>query len=372
MATRASLARQKTGAACLAVLTASPSVVAAKPWKRWVGVSVILASAFAVGVSAGPPYRYEPEKFTCRPKKGILSQWVSLLYQVQHNITFACEEATPVPTTLISEEHGLMVCAESMTPEECEANPAPLSAFLPGATKEWVTGDSVLTGLKISVPESQYPANAKSFRVGCRHNTKTGNTCMLTIHVEPRDPAVERQEARCSYTENSTLPKIFVTKDSNTMTLACGPHGAPMPESYTENYCSTPDTCDEKPFTSVIPGYLSKWFFGDPKSPLGAMLRIPPEQIPSSPQIIYLGCTGPTDGEGPKYNCTVPVQLGGEDPSEGSRPGGGSGGGKRGGGQGGGGGLAGSDSRQGSARHSLPSGMALSASALLAMTALAY
>nr|AAX38597.1 tachyzoite surface protein [Neospora caninum] len=320
MATHACVVRRKADAACFAKLSASQSCLTAKSVNRSVSVFALLFGVvLAVGVS-GAPFKSENEKFTCLPKQGNADQWVALVYDSQHSITFACDGGTPLPSKLLSEDDGLIVCNESDGEDECEKNAAPLSTFLPGAKKEWVTG-TLQQGIKITIPDEHYPATSKAFRVGCKAGK---NVCLLNVYVQSRESEVIGQVAHCAYSSNVRLRPITVNPENNGVTLICGPDGKAFPDDYMNHHCTELDECKERPYSAVFPGFSSSFWTGEASGVAGATLTIPKDQFPSTAQTIYLGCTGHPDDK--QVTCVVPVNI--EEVAKpagaGSNPGGGS------------------------------------------------
>lgn len=275
-------------------------------------VSVLMCAASKVSL--------EGQVVTCRPSKGNSDQWIAFVHGSQHEVLFKCEGGTPVPSGLVK-PGARQFCDVDLNASDCERAQADAAKFVPGAKEDWFSGTDLKTGVKFSIPEEDYPSVYRGFRIGCVTGKKEVKSCMVTVHVQARDPEVDGQVARCAYSNDLRTQRLSLTPEKNQVTLICGREGRPLPDNFEVEFCqdsSRLDVCESRRFSTIFPTFDPKWWS---RGKSGVTLTIPPHSFPREAKKFNLVCRNfSPEAEGEQHNCVVGVDVSPGTARDGGRP----------------------------------------------------
>ncbi|PFH37032.1 SAG-related sequence [Besnoitia besnoiti] len=233
----------------------------------------------------------------------------------QLTTTLLCGDGSQaVPTDLET------VCnpKEVQTVQDCQSNGTVQLKTLLGSprdikwSKQGQSGNvSQSQTWELTLREEDLPFTDKEFFVGCQKGAKGAGqtTCKVDVTVKARDSEKDDNVVTCAYGSESNFETVDVevTREHNTLTVACGKDGTITPKAYDAYYCedATLKPC-AKSYKDILPAFQETWWKqeGGENAPL--KLTIPKEGFPAEDKTFYVGCS-PKSSTDP-----VKVSRGGE------------------------------------------------------------
>ncbi|PFH37047.1 SAG-related sequence [Besnoitia besnoiti] len=167
-----------------------------------------------------------------------------------------------------------------------------------GSDAKWVKKGSetqtVENAWVLQLQETDLPFTDESFFVGCQRKPSAsgGTVCRVNVTVEARASSATGTAVTCAYGSHSNPEalNVEITEEKNTLTLACGQHGAILPTKYDAVYCDDDKlTSCTKSYGDIFQNYSQTWW-NQEKQSAPVTLTVPKGAFPAQDKTFYVGC----------------------------------------------------------------------------------
>ncbi|PFH37042.1 SAG-related sequence [Besnoitia besnoiti] len=154
----------------------------------------------------------------------------------------------------------------------------------------------------LSLTKEDLPFADKSFFVGCDKSEAPNTPCQIDITVRARSSTVDKNVVTCAYgaESNPRALQVRITKENNTLTIACGKNGTIKPAIYQDCYCEDEKLSQcSRSYKDILPRFDSSWWTKEGEAPAAETLTltIPKEEFPAEEQKFYVGCALISQGD---------------------------------------------------------------------------
>ncbi|PFH37046.1 SAG-related sequence [Besnoitia besnoiti] len=224
--------------------------------------------------------------------------------ETQQTQTVALSKKTPATTLhCVGEENKKVpedpseVCIvhEDSDKEECKSIKLQ-TLFNVNSDVQWIrrtpADDTSKEAWSLQLIDSNLPLTDTNFFVRCQSGVQN-KFCQMNVSVTARPSSVDNNVVTCGYglDSNPHTLKTEMTKENNTLTIACGIIGSINPASYETTYCEDEQmTSCKKSYTDILSNYSQGWCKKDTADNSRAILTIPKTEFPSEELKFFMGC----------------------------------------------------------------------------------
>ncbi|PFH37045.1 SAG-related sequence [Besnoitia besnoiti] len=241
---------------------------------------------------------------------------ILLLSESQLCATFECpKESQAIPTALTD----VCVAPKHETMDACrEAGTNLKDVLQTNNPLAWTVADAKAQGAGVTrtltLKKEDLPFTDKSFFVGCQASGQPQSPCQVDITVKARSSSVDdKNVVTCAYgaESNPSALQVQITKENNTLTIACGKNGTIKPAIYQDRYCEDEKLSQcSRSYKDILPRFDSSWWTkeGHAASADTLKLTIPREGFPAEEQMFYVGCAPMSKGGSQKVSDVADVE----------------------------------------------------------------